>query len=222
MKLGIIVNAAQAKQQMMKTLRKSQKAIVAGVKGQTDKGKNQLRELTRQVLKGNKLPTSWQGKLYGADSFNPAGLIYSKAPEIMRAFSEGATIRNPDGFWLPIPTENAPKSYNGRRVTPSNWPKEVYGPLTFIWLRHEGRGILAAMDPPGASEMARTRRILGRRVIRGGASATKLKDLTKRVMFILVPQVSLKKRLDPVAVIKAAGDGIPAAISAALESGSDD
>ncbi|MEZ0263029.1 MAG: DUF6441 family protein [Alphaproteobacteria bacterium] len=219
MKLGITVNAAQAHAQMKATLANAKRSILAGVQGKTTEGKESLRDATRRVLKGNKLPTSWQAKIFGKESFNPAGLIYSKAPEIMRAFSEGATIKNPDGFWLPVPTDNCPKSYNGKRVTPSNWPKEVYGPLTFIWIRSQGRGVLAAMDPPNAKTMAATRRILGRRQIRGGASATKLKDMTKRIMFNLVPQVTLKKLLDPAALGKAAGDGIPAAISAELEKG---
>jgi hypothetical protein len=37
-----------------------------------------------------------------------ASLVYSKAPQIIRAFDDGAVIRSGRGRFLAIPTENAP------------------------------------------------------------------------------------------------------------------
>jgi hypothetical protein len=44
-------------------------------------------------------------------------LIYTKAPQIIRAFDEGAVIRSRRGRFLAIPTQNAPgKGTDGRRM----------------------------------------------------------------------------------------------------------
>lgn len=216
MKLGVIVNAAEAQAEMNRTLANAQNAIIGGITESVNEAKNSVRAMTRSAFKSGRLPNSWQSKIYGRDSFNPAGMIYSKAPVIMRAFSEGTLIKSADGFFLAVPTENCPKSYTGKRVTPMNWPKEVYGPLEFIYVGHGKPSMLAATNAPGASESRRTRSILGRQ-IRGGARG-KI-TLEKMVMFILLPQVKLDKRIDPERVIKAAGDAIPDRITARLKGG---
>ena len=38
-----------------------------------------------------------------------ASLVYTKAPQIIRAFDEGAVIRSKRGRFLAIPPENAPR-----------------------------------------------------------------------------------------------------------------
>src|SRR5689334_4097568 len=116
MKLGIIVNAAEAKAQMNATLARAKNAILAGVTQGTMTAKTGLREATRAAFRSSKLPNTWQSNIYGKESFNPAGLVFSKAPEIMRGFSEGVTIKSPNGFFLAVPTENCPKMYLGKRV----------------------------------------------------------------------------------------------------------
>jgi hypothetical protein len=51
-------------------------------------------------------------------------LVYTKAPQIIRTFDEGAVIRSRRGRLLAIPTENAPrKGTDGRRISPSTFPE---------------------------------------------------------------------------------------------------
>jgi len=38
-----------------------------------------------------------------------ATLVWSKAPQIIRTFDEGAVIRSESGLWLAIPTQQTPK-----------------------------------------------------------------------------------------------------------------
>lgn len=219
MKLGIILNAAEAQSEMNKTLSNARSAIVDGVTEATTEAKEGLREMTRGAFKGNSLPNTWRSKLYGKDSFNPAGLVWSKAPKLMQTFSKGTLIQSSDGWYLAIPTENCPKTYGGKRVTPSNWPKEVYGPLTFVWRGNEGKpSMLVALDAPSAREVSYERSRLGRQIRGGKSTRTKGKlDLSKAVMFILEKQVRLDKRIDPEKVIQKAGNALPQRITARLK-----
>ena len=59
--------------------------------------------------------------------------MYTKAPQIIRAFDEGAVIQSRRGRFLAIPTENPPrKGTDGRRISPSTFPEHRFGPLRFV------------------------------------------------------------------------------------------
>lgn len=80
----------------------------------TERRRDHLRQQTRAVGLGERLPNTWTGRAYpgGAkNSINPAGLVYSRAPDIMDAFTRGATIRPVGGDnFLWIPTKNVPRA----------------------------------------------------------------------------------------------------------------
>ena len=71
-------------------------------------------ELRRQITgagMGARMARTWQAETYpkGRRSISPAGYVYSKAPLIVQAFTDGATIRPVNGGkWLWIPTGNVP------------------------------------------------------------------------------------------------------------------
>lgn len=48
---------------------------------------------------------TWRGEVYpkGQVSIKAAGPAHSRAPVIVGAHDQGATIRSKDGFWLAIP-----------------------------------------------------------------------------------------------------------------------
>ncbi len=75
--------------------------------------RDELRQQTRSVGLGDKLPNTWTARSYPdgeKNSINPAGVVYSRAPEIMDAFTRGATIRPVAGSkFLWIPTNNVPR-----------------------------------------------------------------------------------------------------------------
>jgi len=172
-------------------------AVTAGVAEITGRIKDELRGQVTGAGLGNRLAKSWQSQLYpkGKKSIDAAGWIFSKAPKLIRAFNEGALIKSKDGFFLAIPTEAAPRrGVGGKRISPSNFPEHSLGRLRFVY--RPGKISLLVVDGLRAGT--------GKRGGFRKASATALKSgrgLTTVVMFLLVPQVKLKKRLDYKAVV---------------------
>jgi hypothetical protein len=183
-------------------------AVTAGVAEVTERIKNDLRGQVTGAGLGNKLAKSWQAKLYpkGQKSISAAGWVFSKAPKLIRAFNEGALIKSKDGFFLAIPTEAAPKrGVGGKRINPSNFPEHSLGRLRFVY--RPGKISLLVVDSLRAST--------GKRGGFRKASESALKSgrgLTTVVMFLLVPQVKLKKRLDYQSVVNAHEGQLPQTI----------
>jgi Family of unknown function (DUF6441) len=117
---------------MQAELREVERAVAAGTH---DAGHGLRIELRRQVTSaglGQHLANRWRDKHYPNRKLDAASLVYSKAPQIIRAF-EGAVIRSRRGRLLAIPTENAPrKGTDGRRISPSAFPEHRFGPLRFV------------------------------------------------------------------------------------------
>jgi uncharacterized protein DUF6441 len=165
--------------------------------GTREAGRGLKTELRRQVSSaglGQRLANSWRHRHYPNRKLDAASLVYTKAPQIIRAFDEGALIRSKRGRFLAIPTENAPrKGTDGKRVSPSTFPEHRFGPLRFV-PRSSGPSLLV-VDGLQASVSRKTGGLRGfrratDRVRQSGAG------LTTVVMFLLVPQVKLPKRLD--------------------------
>jgi hypothetical protein len=134
------------------------------------------------------------------DSIEAAALIYSRAPHIVGAFEQGVTIRSKDGFWLAIPTEAAGKSAKGGRISPHEWEQRNGRRLKFIYRR--GR--------PGL--LVDTGNILPRaRVMKRDGTSRAARGFKNRsvIIFILVPQVQLRKRLDLEAAARERQDKLP-------------
>jgi hypothetical protein len=193
MKLGAaIVGSIEA--DMAAEVRRIERAVPAGVK---DAGSGLKGELRKQVVGaglGVRLARTWRDRHYPNRGHDAASLVWSKAPQIIRTFDEGTTIRSKDGFWLAIPTPSAPKrGVGGKRINPSNFPEHRFGPLRFVY-RQRGPSLLVV---DGVRVNARTGRV-GRRAKGGAYTRTgRMKaGMATVVMFILVPQVKMPKRLD--------------------------
>ena len=102
---------------MQAELRGIERAVTSGTR---DAGRGLRTELRRQVTSaglGQRLANSWRDKHYPNQKLDAASLVYTKAPQIIRAFDEGAVIRSRRGRFLAIPTENAPrKGTDGMRL----------------------------------------------------------------------------------------------------------
>ena len=118
---------------MQAELRDIERAVASGTR---EAGRGLKTELRRQVASaglGQRLANSWRDKHYPNQKLDAASLVYTKAPQIIRAFDEGAVIRSRRGRFLAIPTENAPrKGTDGRRISPSTFPEHRFGPLRFV------------------------------------------------------------------------------------------
>jgi len=152
---------------------------------------------------GSDLKADWRGQITGAglgqrlarsirnktypergESLDAAAFIWSKAPKIIHAHDKGMLIRSKRGFYLAIPTEAAGKDRGGARLTPGEWERRRGMRLRFIY-RRNGPSLLVA-------EKVRIN-------TRGTAVASHSKTGRGQVtapIFLLVPQVKLRKRLD--------------------------
>ncbi|MFU8778669.1 MAG: DUF6441 family protein [Roseovarius sp.] len=137
----------------------------------------------------------------GKPSLNAASLVWSKAPAIIGAHDTGPLIRSKDGFWLAIPTAAAGKSARGGRITPGEWERRTGLRLRFVY-RRTGPSLLVAE---------------GRLNSGGRAVASRSKTgrgLVTAPIFLLVPQVKLRKRLDLARDAERALDSVPGLIVA--------
>ena len=135
---------------------------------------------------GHRLPHTIRNRTYpkGKDSIDAAAFVWSNAPEILSAHDRGVLIRSKRGFYLAIPTPAAGKGRGGARLTPAEWERRRGIKLRFIY-RRGAPSLLVA-------ERARIN-------TRGTAVASRSKTGRGQVtapIFILLPQVKLRKRLD--------------------------
>ena len=175
-------------------LRRIERAVPDGVKSAGDGLKGSLRKQVIAAGLGARLSRTWRGRTFVNGGHDAASLVWSKAPQIVRAFDRGAVIKGKGGTWLAIPTPAAPKrGVNGRRITPATFPTGRYGPLRMV--RRRGRTALLVVD--GVRVSAQTGRI-GRRAKGGGRtkSGGYKQGISTVVMFVLVPRVKLRKRLN--------------------------
>lgn len=120
----------------------------------------------------------------GRDSVNAAALVWSKAPKITEAFAEGALIMSGKGVFLAIPTEAAGQGPRGAKITPEKWQERRGIKLRYVY--RKGRPSLLVADAA---------RINTRGLAVASRSKTGRGQVTA-IIFILVPQVRLAKKLD--------------------------
>ena len=182
------------KADMQAELRRIERAVPDGVKAAGDGLKGSLRKQVVAAGLGARLSRTWRGKTYVNKGHDAASLVWSKAAQIVRAFDEGAVIKGKGGRWLAIPTPAAPtRGVGGKRITPATFPTARHGPLRMV--RRSGRSALLVVD--GVRVSAQTGRV-GRQAKGGGRtkSGGYKQGIATVAMFVLVPQVKLKKRLN--------------------------
>ena len=173
-------------------LKAGEAAVKAGISEATDGLKLELRQQITGVGLSQRLANTWRGEVYpkGKNSLRAAGLVYSRAPDIVSAYANGAVIRSQHGLFLAIPTPAAGKASGGRqKISPALWEKQHGAKLIFVY-RRKGPSLLVAEN-----RRART----GKRGGFAKASVSALRTgrgLATVPIFILVPQVTIKKRLD--------------------------
>ena len=178
-------------QMLADEVRIAEQAVTHSIREATDGLKTELRSQITSAGLGQRLANTWRGDVYpkGQMSIKAAGLVYSRAPVIVGAHDQGATIRSKDGFWLAIPLPAAGKGPRGKRMTPGLWEKLRGQRLRFIYRR--GKPSLLVAD----NFRAKT----GKRGGFAAASASAQKSgrgLTTVPIFLLVPQAQLRKKFD--------------------------
>lgn len=174
-------------------------AMTAAMREGTDLLKADWRGEVIAAGLGNKLANTVRGQTYpaGAASLDPASWVYTKAPVIMDVFDRGATIVPVNGtVRLAIPTANVPRRRR-KRMTPVE--VEAYFDQDLIVIHGRGDTLLAFVDVLLARSGRGYRPATRRRLAQGRPRKLVL-------MFILVRQTRLRKRLDLAGIANRAAD----------------
>lgn len=194
------------------TLKEMAQAAMAAADAVEASGKRELRADVRQAL-GDRVANAWRSRVWpnrgGQASITPSIGWWSNAPHIVRAFAEGVTMRAGEGKYLLIPTENAPQSglgfgQSGRLRRARNYAlvaaEKRFGKLRYIKVK--GRDLILLV----ADKVQKNKS--------GYAKASKATLRRRRqengvVMFVLVPEATMPKIVDPNAIEESIGrDGI--------------
>lgn len=153
--------------------------------------KADLRLQVTQAGMGARLANTWRSKVYpdgGQVSLNPAAYVYSKAPDIVDAFSRGAVIVPVNGSkYLAIPTRNVPYKGRGKRMAPLDVETAFNQDLKF---GHSASGKLFAFIEAVRSKNQST----WRRATKGRLKQGRQVKIV--VMFILTPVARMPKIFD--------------------------
>lgn len=194
-------NLDKIMRQEMKTARR---AVKVGVKEATNGLKQELRGQITGAGFSEKLAKTWRGEVYPKKpSLNAAGFVWSKAPHIISAYARGAVIRSKKSRYLAIPLPAAGKLARRKKMTPVLWEQKHNKKLVYV--KRKGRN-----NPILVAENMRARK--GKRGGFGNASQTAMrkgKEVTTVPVFVLVPQVSIKKRFNVDASFKKWGSRVP-------------
>jgi hypothetical protein len=156
-----------------------------------------LRQQVTTSLRGAQgVANAWRIKFYpdGRPSLGAAAVIFSKAPNIIRAFDAGEVITPKGARYLAIPLPAAgPVNIGGKRITPRSYAQRTGQTLAFV--ERPGKSALLVANPPRGGTGARARPV---------------------AVFVLVPQITPRKRLDVDGVARQASEDLARAITAGL------
>lgn len=171
--------------------RRGRAAVRQGMKVAADGLKREWRQQVEAAGLGSRLARTIRSEVYPRmASSNAAAMIWTRAPQLMDAFNRGALIRSQNGFFLAIPTQAAGTRGLGRaRITPGGWEQRTGMRLRMVY-RTRGPSLLVADD---ARLTTRGLATMNRRRVR--KDGTRSGSVTVPI-FILLPQVQLRKRLD--------------------------
>jgi hypothetical protein len=166
-----------------------------GMRATVNVAKTRLRgDVRRSGFEGaERLSKTWRGETYpkSGGSLQVAGLIYSKAPHIIAAHEQGATIHPVNGSrYLWIPTENVPRQGRGGKLMSPGTVEERFS--DFDYIPSNKPGVFLAVV-----EAVRRTTKRGRQGLRRFSQARARRgDVADTIhMFTLVPMVRLPKRL---------------------------
>jgi hypothetical protein len=159
-------------------VRAGERAAMTAVRTETDQVKQELRKQVTSAFGGNArgIANAWRSQVFPrtGQSLRPAGLIWTKVPNVVDAFERGALIRAKGGRkFLAIPTGfNAARGRRGRdgkgiRVTPAQM---VASQQAFLRPFKSGLGFVWCLPLYEARGVGRGRRGRGRTQVIAGAS----------------------------------------------------
>ncbi|WP_010184775.1 DUF6441 family protein [Sphingomonas sp. PAMC 26605] len=191
--------------------------VTAAMREGTAGLKDELREQVRGAGLGARLATTWQANNYPAtgESIEPAGYVFSRAPTIISAYAEGATIVPLAGHrYLAIPTKNVPRGRGRRKPRMTVFEVETSFNQDLI-LRPGKRGtLLGFIDAVRAKSIKRPG---VRNATKGRLAQGRKRELI--LMFVFVKSIRVAKVLDVEGAANRWAANIAASVSAQLGKG---
>lgn len=195
------------------------KSVTAGMRDVTEGLKQDLRDDVVAAGLGKRLSNTWRGLTFPktGDSTEASAYLYSNAAKLIDAFDRGVTITTKTGKYLAIPTPDAgvrqiskrrTKGSTNNGLTPAAWERETGVKLRFV--PSKSGGVLVA----DAFYRRQAARYQGRKSFRAIQEAGPTSGRKFVVIFILVRQAKLRKRLDVEATAKQWAERVPGAIAA--------
>ena len=140
--------------------------------------------MTSSLRGAQGVANAWRFRMYpdGKPSLGAAAVVFSKAPNIIRAFDAGEIIGPKNARYLAIPLPSAgPVNIGGKRITPRSYAQRTGQTLAFV--ERPGKAALLVANPPR------------------GAAGTRPRPVA---VFVLVPQIAPQADLDTTLVLRAA------------------
>lgn len=204
--------AVELDKHMTDEFKRGNVASLSAMKWAADQTKGEWRGQVRGAGLGNRLSNAIRAQAYqnaAKPSIGAWALVWSKAPKITAAHEQGALIKSTNGFWLAIPTAAAGRGTGNGKITPSDWERRNGRVLRFVYRKgRTGLLIDEGRAAPG--------NVMVRRRSRGGDRLAAPRTFRNRsiVMFVLVPQAKLKKKLDLFGAADKVSAALPARIAA--------
>lgn len=175
------------------------KDVTAAMKAETRALEKRFEAATLSAGLGQGLARTWNSKTYpqSGDSLGPSGVVWSKAPKAMKAFTEGATITARGGRFLAIPSPEVRALRRGRNQ-PMPTPAEIEQRLgvKLVLVVKRGKRFLIAPSRDKARKRTGPKRLF--------------------VAFFLVPRAVIRKRLDLRTMTIASQNYLRAALAEAI------
>lgn len=178
-------------------------------------------DLRRQVLGAGlsrRLANTIRDRVYPArPSLAAAGLVFNRAPHILEPLAQGATIRARRGRYLAIPTGyNREGGRGGGRVRMTPRQMASQPGRTFVLPTRDGVGLVWCLRVARGTRLTGTRgreaAYAGGELLVGGRSVRRTREILEAghvPMFVLLPAVTLGRRLDPGRTIEDWGRRVP-------------
>lgn len=173
--------------------------FTAAMKREARTLEKRLEEATLGVGLGQPMARTWASKVYpvGRDVIGPAGLVWSKAPKAMKAFTEGATITATGGRFLAIPSAEVRAMRGGRnQKAPSPADVERRLGVKLVLIVKRGKRFLVAPSRDKARKRTGPKRLF--------------------IAFFLVPKAVIRKRFDMTGFANASLTNLRAAMATAI------
>ncbi len=194
---------------VVKDMGRLARASTGGLKDASNGLKRDLRRDVEQAGLGRRLANTWRNNkrgqkiaVYPQDRprMNAAALVWSNAPHIIEGYDKGGMVRARRGKkkYLAIPLPTAQRLMgSGKtrlRITPDLWEKKTGMRLALVQRR--GKNPLLVARGVRVTKRGRVRTLTVRKATKRMGPRISLNGLAEAPMFVLVPHIQLRKRLN--------------------------